>query len=167
MDIKSSEIKDEKKQENDVENNKSKFKTNFFNNIKKIKKPELILAVIVIAVVIIAYILYSSGNILNTSSQNTSSTDTESRLEEILSNINGVGKVKVMIYYENTLNNSKDSSISFNSSYFSSSKNYEIKGVLVVAEGADNMDVKVQILRAVEILLSINADCIEIFTMNN
>ena len=102
MDIKSSEIKDEKKQENDVENNKNKFKTNFFNNIKKIKKPELILAVIVIAVVIIAYILYSSGNILNTSSQNTSSTDTESRLEEILSNINGVGKVKVMIYYENT-----------------------------------------------------------------
>lgn len=167
MDIKSSEIKDEKKQENDVENNKSKFKTNFFNNIKKIKKPELILAVIVIAVVIIAYILYSSGNILNTTSQNTSSTDTESRLEEILSNINGVGKVKVMIYYENTLNNSEDSSISFNSSYFSSSKNYEIKGVLVVAEGADNMDVKVQILRAVETLLSINADCIEIFTMNN
>ena len=167
MDIKSSEIKDEKKQESDIENNKNKFRSSLLNGFKKIKKPEIILAVIVIAVVIVAYILYSSGSFTGTSAQKTSSTDTESRLEEILSKINGVGKVKVMIYYENSLNNSEDSSISFNSSYFSSSNNYEIKGVLVVAEGADNMEVKVQILRAVETLLSINADCIEIFTMNN
>ena len=143
---------------------KKNIKDKFNLKLKNIKHLEIILAVIVCVIIVVAFVLYSSKS--NSSSANSAaSTNVESRLENILSKINGVGNVKVMIYYENSLNNSESNSINFTNGFSSSSKSQEIKGVIVVAEGASDMNVKVQLLRAVETILSINADCIEIFTM--
>lgn len=77
--------------------------------------------------------------------------DLEKQTAAILSEIEGVGKVKVMIAVE------------AKSDVFSGGES--IKGVIVVAEGADDMDVRVKLMKAVQTLLKINIDCIEIFTM--
>ena len=42
----------------------------------------------------------------------------------------------------------------------------EIKGVIVVAQGADNIKVKLDLLKAVQALLSVNSSQVEIFTGN-
>ncbi len=45
-------------------------------------------------------------------------------------------------------------------------KEPEVKGVIVVAQGADKLDVRLNLQKAVETVLQISPDQVEIFTMN-
>lgn len=120
----------------------------------------------------------------------------EKRLADILSNIYGVGSTEVLITYKSTsekitantttTNNNTSSSTSGNTNSSTSvtqspvivtnsgkSEPYitkeimpEIKGVIIVAEGADNPVTKLAIMRAAQTALQINASNIEIFAMN-
>lgn len=122
--------------------------------------------------------------------------DLEKRLSTVLANIEGVGKTEVMITYKSTTekitanttttNNNTSSTTSGNTNNSTSitqapvivtnngkSEPYitkeilpEVKGVVIVAEGADNPVTKLAIMRAVQTALQINASSIEIFAMN-
>jgi stage III sporulation protein AG len=76
----------------------------------------------------------------------TESSDLEAELEEILSSMDGVGKVKVMI----TLKDDGE----------------RVEGVLVVAEGGGNASVCADILSAVQSLFSLEAHKITIVKMS-
>lgn len=58
----------------------------------------------------------------------------ETRLSDILSKVNGVGKVKTMVTLKNEL---------------------EIEGIVVIAEGADKNSVKTEIYETVQALFSV------------
>lgn len=120
----------------------------------------------------------------------------EKRFSEILSNIDGVGKTEVMITYKTTAekitanttttnnNTSSTTGGSNNSStnitqspvivnnngksepYITKEIMPEVKGVIIVAEGANNPITKLAIMRAAQTALQINASNIEIFAMN-
>lgn len=45
-------------------------------------------------------------------------------------------------------------------------KNPEIRGVIVVAEGAWDVRVRMDLLRAVQTVLDVDAECVEVFVMN-
>lgn len=122
--------------------------------------------------------------------------DMEKKLADVLGSINGVGSTEVMITYKSTsekitantttTNNNTSSSTSGNTNSSTSitqspvivtnsgkSEPYitkeimpEIKGVIIVAEGADNPVTKLAIMRAAQTALQINASNIEIFAMN-
>ncbi|MDR0751035.1 MAG: hypothetical protein LBF12_00385 [Christensenellaceae bacterium] len=125
---------------------------------------------------------------------NTDTYDLERRLASILKEIEGAGDVKVMITYNgtpeiitaNTTNTHKNSTISSGSETFSNTETVspivvnnngrseliiikevmpEIKGVLVVAKGASNIRVRLELLRAVSAILDLDTNVIEVFTM--
>lgn len=124
----------EKKQSKWFENLK------IFQKLKNIKHIEIIIAIIFAVIILLIYL--SSTNLTSTSKS--SSTNLESRLETILSDIDGAGNVSVLI------NDSND----------------QIDGVIVVASGADNVFVKMNILKAVETVLKIPTAQIEILVGN-
>ena len=69
----------------------------------------------------------------------------ETRLEKILSKIEGVGKTEVLITYRE--NETK------------------IEGAIVIAEGAENIDVKQKIIQAVETATGLLSHKIQVFEM--
>lgn len=101
----------------------------------------------------------------------------EAKLEKILSEISGVGKVKVMITAKNhgEISLAKDSDIKGDKTIVLSMKgggedikvikeSYpEIQGVIVVAEGGRNAKVKSDITEAVSALLGVETHKIKIF----
>ncbi|MDD3919783.1 MAG: hypothetical protein PHO41_01205 [Eubacteriales bacterium] len=126
--------------------------------------------------------------------------DTEQRLEGILSNIRGAGKVTVMITYDSgpelvpamnvdTNTNraeSADGGKSTNSEQKTETtkpavitgdggsepivltqKEPAVRGVIVVAQGAGDMTVRMDLQRAVQTVLSVPAACIEVFEMQD
>lgn len=137
-----------------------------------------------------------SKNAEQTSTKSESTTYLEKRFSDILSNIEGVGKTEVMITYKSTTekitanttttNNNTSSTTSGNTNNSTSitqapvivtnsgkSEPYitkeilpEVRGVIIVAEGADNPVTKLAIMRAAQTALQINASNIEIFAMN-
>lgn len=119
----------------------------------------------------------------------------ENRLAQVLSQINGAGSVQVMITYsgstekiiantKSTHTNSSSGSGSITTSTSTitetpiiinsngSSKLYvtkeilpEVKGVIVVAQGAGSARVRLELMRAVQTVLNVGANNIEIFAM--
>lgn len=112
--------------------------------------------------------------------------DTENKLANILSNVKGVGLVKVMIEYSE----GKETIIAENYIDESSSKNGDtqdkiekevalskdcpiilkeispkVKGVIIVAQGGDNVEIKKQLISATMSLLDLDANKIEVLTM--
>lgn len=112
-----------------------------FQKLKSIKHIEIIIAVIFAVIVLLIYL--SSINPVKRT-QSSASTNLETRLESILSDIEGAGNVSVLI--NNTDN--------------------QIDGVIIVASGADNVFVKMNILKAVETVLKIPTAQIEILVGN-
>lgn len=117
-----------------------------------------------------------------------SSAALETRLAAILSEINGAGKVNVLITYYSTselltaattnTHSTVTEGISNKSSTTSETTSPiivgndvivlkeimpEVKGVIVVAEGASDVRVRLELLRAVQTVLEIDANAIEIF----
>lgn len=81
----------------------------------------------------------------------------EMKLEQILSEIKGVGTTSVMITYRN----SEDTSTAFNTE--NSKKNPIVEGVIITSEGAGDIIVKSKIIDAVATLFDIPATNVMVF----
>lgn len=129
----------------------------------------------------------SNVNSRNPGSELTEVRELEQRLETILSSMNGVGRVKVMITFESTseliIATEDESNESGNSSSSGSRPatlsgsggespiiltqiNPKIRGVVVIAEGASSISVKMDILAAASTVLGVKENCVEVFEMN-
>lgn len=127
--------------------------------------------------------------------QSKSSTDLETQLEGILSQVDGAGQVQVMVTYEtgpeivpavktDTQNSTTDGTGQNTTSTTQNSEPVTVQGkdgtepmvllqkepvvlgVLVVAEGASNLEVRLRLMEAVQVALQIAPDRIEVLPMN-
>ena len=130
--------------------------------MKQMKKQDWIV-VILIGILLLIVALpstdtqKSTGTYGNTEEENETNSyrkELEKELCEILSEMTGVGKVKVMITLKEE-----------NSSYFSTNQTCEVEGVVVVAEGGDNAVVANDILEVVMSLFPVDAHKITIVKM--
>lgn len=135
---------------------------NFRAKVKTIKNIEIIIGVVIICLVVLIYSTVTSkpeSNKISGLSDNKSygenATELEMRLGEILSEIDGAGRVTVMISQEN--------------SEEGASADGQVKaiGVVIVADGADNVMVRMNLITATKTLLDVDADAIQIFDRNN
>lgn len=97
-----------------------------------------------------------------TQTQASAATSEERRLEQILSEIKGVGNTRVMITYqqEETLTSSVFSNESSN-------RSPKVEGVIVTCEGADNIIVKTNVINAVAAVFNIPATSVMVFEKSN
>lgn len=118
----------------------------FFQKLKNVKHIEIIIAIIFAIVILLIYTSsFNSSKFFN--SDDTKFTDLELRLCKVLSDIDGAGNVSVLINY--------------------SSDGKEIIGVLVVASGAKETRVRLDMFRAIETVLNVPTSQIEILVGNN
>lgn len=107
----------------------------------------------------------------------------EQKLEELLGQVEGVGRVKVMLTFEGTGEKKveKDRSVSADTEqeetvyeelgssertpYVSSETNPQVEGVLVIAQGGGNGTVRQEIIEAAQALFGIEAHKIKIMKM--
>lgn len=188
------------------------------NNKKKIENLVVFVIILIVTIVAINYIwsgdkketktnnesnkkLAGTENIVNTNNQEKTTTDSmETKLEDILSNIKGVGKTKVLITYSQTSQvlpmYNEDSSIStteetdsgggtrtVNESSTKKDIIYEdnngvktpitqsvinpkIEGAIITAQGANDANVKTNIIQAVEAVTGLATYKIQVFEMN-
>jgi stage III sporulation protein AG len=113
-----------------------------------------------------SWLLGSTENSTGEDDTTLSSTDSyeahlESRLEEMISKVEGVGEVEVMI----TLEDMGESVVVEDSLYETKQIRPEIRGVCVVAQGASNAQIKVEIYKMVQALFSLEAHKISIVEM--
>lgn len=185
-------------------NTKRDFIQNIIKSVKKSPAFVKISSIKHIKTYVIAGLILLVGVMLfglNTTSQakilsSTGIEETEERLALVLSEIDGVGDVRVMISYEGGMkkviaydtitSNDKTSASGKETEYTSENKSPvtinvsgtssplvlqelkpEIVGVIVVAEGAGNIRVRLDLLSAVKTVLNISSDKVEVFTMNN
>lgn len=181
-------------------NLKEKVK-NLYKKLKTIKNIEIIIALVIISIAVLIYFTIEGKREEETSSistekvtNETSLTDgLEDRLANILTEIEGAGKVSVMITYEttsevvtadkvdthtttsgvgdgtvtNTTSNSTPiivTGVDGSEVIILQEKMPQIKGVIIVAEGADNVAVKMRLMSATSTVLGVNANSIQIFT---
>lgn len=180
----------------------------FIEKLKKIKHLEIFLVIIFIALVLLIWFAdFSGGNKQKGTNVSTSdgdisnlskyTKDLEDRLSTVLSNIDGAGKVSVMITFDGnsevilatttdeksttntttsqggTKNDSQTKTVSSEPVLINQNGQTtpivlmeimpKIKGVIVVAEGANNVRVKLDLLKAVQALLAVNSGQVEIF----
>lgn len=179
----------------------------FISKIKKIKHFEVILIVLFVAVILFIWFVDFGED--NSSKQQTIATQSgtsslskytkelENRLCDVLSQIDGAGKVRVMITFDGdsevilatttdekstintttsqggTKNDSQTKTVSSEPVLITENGKTnpivlmeimpQIKGVIVVAEGANNVRVKLDLLKAVQALLKVNSGQVEIF----
>ncbi len=182
------------------------FLNKYLNKLKKIKHIEVYLVIIfVVAVLLILFAPSSSQNTTSVSTTNKTTITTtleyarmlETRLDGVLSEIEGAGNTRCMITldgeiervyaYSDDLKNSTTENSTANGSTNKTETNNsnrepiiittngtssplvikeimpKVKGVVVVASGADNVKVKLDILKAVQALLKVDSSAIEIF----
>ena len=163
---------------------------NLIEKIKNNRKLQILLLVLVVCVILLVYIAYfindTNEETITEESYSASTTEKyvaslESKLENVLSNIEGVGEVSVAItvssgfVYEyayeekskGSLSSTTNSSslILVNNEPVIISKIYPvISGVLVVAEGSENIGVKLNILESVQTLLDVANEDITILS---
>ena len=80
-----------------------------------------------------------------------SGTSEEKRIAQVLSAISGAGKVEVAVYYSGGTD--------------SLSSSTSPVGAVVVAEGADNLEVRLSLIRAVRTLLGLSEAAVDVFSM--
>jgi len=161
----------------------------------------LLLAIIILTIYFSSFKSGGGGTVPPEASKAVSEfDDLESRLEEILSKIDGAGKVDVMITYESTpekvpalsvdkqissttdigengnsttnIENTQSNVVTVNGGSGSDAlvlkeNTPKILGVIVIAEGADNITVKLDLLNAVETVLNVSPDRVDVYKMNN
>lgn len=168
----------------------------WFKKISKIKNFEIAVAIILLAFVLLVYAGVNAYKKNSTTEMKTKKqvTKIEEEMEQILSRIDGAGKVKVMITYDgtveyitaNTINKNKTTSQDGDRLNDTTSEvispvivnqngesgpvilkevQPDIKGVIIVAEGAYNKSVKLELMRAVMVALDVGAENIEVFVM--
>ena len=146
---------------------KSKFK--WVEKLRNIKHIEIYITVI-FAIVLILIFFSSTGNKKSTrSSINTYKEEQttvtsyidniETKLEEILSKVQGASNVSVMVTLDMANAVVKDNILE-------TSSFPDVKGVLIVANGVENTMVKMNILKAVQSVIDISSGRIEILSSN-
>ena len=149
---------------------KPKAKIKWIEKLKGIKHIEIYITIIF--AIILLLIFFSSTGSSKSISKNTQTTtktqqttlslyvsDMEDRLEQLLSGINGVGNVKVMLTLDMSNTKIKDNVIEV-------ADFPDVKGVVIVAKGAENTQVKMNILKAVQAVIDISTGRIEILSSN-
>ncbi len=169
--------------------------TDMLEQLKKGKKSEWLVVIVLIIVALLIY-TSASSLFNNEESEAKSSTNEyvaslEARLGEVLSNVKGAGKVSVMITVESgseiviatsTEEKTNTSSGTSNSNQSTTivekpiiigdepvvliEKAPKIKGVIVVAQGASNIQVRLELLKAVQALLEVESSNVEVFVGN-
>ena len=146
---------------------RSKFK--WVEKLKNIKHIEIYITLI-FAIVLILIFFSSSGNkkTVTNYSKSTNSTQTtitsyvdniETKLEQILSQVNGASNVNVMVTLNMANTTIKDNVVQ--TDVFP-----EIKGIVIVAKGVENTAVKLNILKAVQAVVDVSSGRIEILKSN-
>ena len=142
---------------------KSSFK--WLEKLKNVKHIEVYIAIIFVIVLLLIYLSNFSKS-EDKSQQNTNElsvisyiNNLEQNLEEILSNISGVNNVKVMITLDMAKAEVEESKIML-------SNFPNVKGVIITAEGVNNIAVKMKVLHAVQAVLDITNGDIEILSSN-
>lgn len=160
---------------------KEKLYTSFIARLGESKKLEFCVYAAIVAAALIAFA--ASGGIScgerNKSAaeepviQYRSEDEIESRLEEILSGIDGAGRVRVMLQYENA-SESVPASVQETSGFSlfgasgsdgTESRPAAVCGALIVAEGADCIRVRNELQSAVRTLLGLDLGRIGVYTM--
>lgn len=133
--------------------NKTNSCRNLWQKIKTMKNYQIFVALVIAAVVIL---IYFSVNAITTkpSGDTMLSKAEQSQLEQVLSQINGVGYCNVIITYEVEGEVKQSNEIENNAKVF---------GVVVVAEGGDDTYVKIKITDALCALLDIKGNNIKIY----
>lgn len=113
----------------------------------KQNKSALIVLILLLALIVIAISLGGGKNklVTSTASNSQNKSVTEIKLEQILSEIKGVGQAEVMI------NESEDG----------------IEGVIIVCSGANDLMIRNDILNVVTTALNVKGNNIAIYAMNN
>ena len=158
-------------------------KKSLFKSLKDKKSFEIILVIILIIIVLIIFMTNFTEN--GNSNVENAFTDycksEEKKAEEILSKIKGAGKVKICITYESgvekiyankTVSKTSGSITTVTEELiYNSGKPVliketapKIRGVIVVAEGASNASVRLEIIRAVIALYKVSPASIEVFS---
>lgn len=132
---------------------------------KNWKKQKLIFIPIAV-LVFIAYISVT-WNDSNEKEQYQSSSEEEARLEQALSQIQGVGQVKVYFHYESQNPTENDSDSLLNGYLSSSDQEKNVSGLLVVSEGASNPAIKKQLLETISRVMQMPTHRIMIVPMEN
>ena len=83
-------------------------------------------------------------NAVLASSSEITGTELENRIENILNKIDGVGEVSVLLTYDDE----------------------KLEGIVVVAEGANNLDIKINIISAIEAVTGLGKHKIKVYEMN-
>ena len=156
-----------------------------WKKFKGIKNYEIILALVIIAIAVIIYSIVSTAGTKQTATES----DPEERLEQILSEVEGAGAVEVMITYAGTgskiaatetdtkttstdAGGTKTTTVTTTTSpvmqgsevLILGEKEPEVVGVLVVAEGADDVKVRLRLRDAVATVLGIKSSAIQILS---
>jgi len=151
-----------------------------WEKVKKIKHLEIYAAIILCIVALIVFFADFGGTQETVVTEENWEEQILSNVTEIVSNINGVGKVSIAITYDSGLVNeylyeTKTETNAGSTTSTSEIVSYKgepivlrelypaIKGVVVVAEGGDNTEVKYKIIKALITLLGIDASQIEVF----
>ena len=131
------DVQDERKQNTPIS------KSGFFKKLKGIKNLQIIVVIFIIAVGLIIYSTVMTRTDTKTTESTASSVMTadEQRLSAMLSNIVGAGKVDAMI----TTDSGK------------------ITGVLIVADGADNITVRLRLIDATATALGVSKNIVNVF----
>lgn len=79
----------------------------------------------------------------------------EKRVAQVLSAIEGAGKVEVALFYAKTTGT------------FAAETSLAPSGAVVVAQGADNMEVRLNLIRAVRTLLTLEENAVDVFVMED
>ena len=105
--------------------------------------------IVLLAVCALALLLYPSAG-----RQGAAMTEEEQRVSATLSRIAGAGEVRVSIYYAQE------------AGAFGSSGRKPV-GAVIVARGAERVDVRLNLTRAAEALLGLDARAVEVFAMED
>ncbi|NLY79278.1 MAG: hypothetical protein GX072_05105 [Lysinibacillus sp.] len=118
---------------------------------------------LMIPIAVLAFIAYISVTNDEAKSERYDTNSAEGRLEQALSEIEGVGQVKVYFHFDE--NPSKDVTLS---NYFrSSSEGTTVSGLLIVSEGAKDPKVKMQLHETISSVMQIPAHRIMIVPMES
>ena len=154
------------------------------------KKSRLLITIILAAAILAIYLSTLSSTVQQTSNDLRSEAELEERLSKALSKVAGAGRVEVVIRYLSTpelvpaLSNDTQTSTQSQDGRSASSQSErsgvissgssalilredspEVCGVLVVAEGAEEIGVRVKLLNAVTTLLDVKANQVEVLEM--
>ncbi len=171
------------------------YGSKMLEKLKKIKHIEIYIAVIIALILLLVYFGSKTNNKAKVTTESDAMAQyeqsLESRLSKALSTIEGAGEVAVMITLDGDIEykyvqNEETKTIS-NNGTTTSTTTYEpvivtkngvsspitieqvmpnIKGVIVICNGANNTKVKLNLIKATEVLLGVSAQKIEVFAGN-